>query len=88
MCLGVVAVIAREDFQAMKMREQTQWIFDYLRTIQARVKYAFIIGTASVCLGAWRSVLGISESRVNQLIRKFQGEKKYLFIKHRAISQI
>ena len=86
LCLGMVAlscmetaVSARVDFQAMRMKEQTKWILDYLRThschiTQAQVKYTFILGTATVCLGAWRLVLGISASRLNDLVRKYEGE--------------
>ena len=90
MCLGMLAeslmdaaISSRNDFQQLGMRQQTQWIFDYLRshsceTAASAMKFTFVRGTATVCLGAWREVLGISESRLSQLIRKFEGRHKPL----------
>ena len=84
MCLGVIglnfmetAVAARNDFQRRNMREQTQWILDYLRCHSHRaehVKYTFILGTTTICMMAWRLVYGISEGRLNDLCRKFKGK--------------
>jgi AraC-like DNA-binding protein len=93
MCLGILAeslvdaaVCARNDFQQLGMRQQTQWIFDYLRShsheaTSGTMKFTFIIGTVTVCLAAWREVLGISESLLAQLIRKFEGNP-HLTFKH------
>ena len=85
MCLAVIAFncmetaeASRRDFQKMRMRHQTQWILDYLRThsdktTQSQIKFTFIVGTALVCLDAWRLILGVSENRLKDIIRNFKG---------------
>jgi len=71
------ATLARQDFMQMSGTEQNQWILDTLRahsTLQDDAHtYSFMIGTTSLCVLAWRCVLGLGQSRFYKLRKQFEG---------------
>ena len=76
---------ARDTFQGMGRKEQSQYVLDYL-SLHSSVSslgkraYAFLIGTEVVCDKAWRKIIGIRKSRFYTLRALIEGKGQQLIL--------
>ena len=75
LCFGLLSInimkMDRDAFLALSMKEQTAELLKYITKhsaeIDGKYTYLFTIGTVTVCEFAFRTVLGISKSRLHDL---------------------
>ena len=93
-CLNVLfassysaAIKARKKCSEKSLKEQADWLKDYLAdhhiiTSDGKFVYKFVVGLQEICRTAWMQVHGLTKSRFYKLKNAFQGETMTLIFRN------